>query len=153
MARPTKFNESIKQKILKLAAAGATDEEMSRAIGICKSTLNNWKGWDPDFFDQLKEAKDVADQLVVASLFQRAIGYRHPEIKVFCTKDGEILTKTVTRHHPPDVTACIFWLKNRDPKSWRERTGRDGDTHDAPALEQVKELAEWLQKLTSGEKK
>ena len=22
-------------------------------------------------------------------------------------------------HVPPDVTACIFWLKNRDPQHWR----------------------------------
>ena len=21
---------------------------------------------------------------------------------------------------PPDVTACIFWLKNRDPAHWRD---------------------------------
>jgi hypothetical protein len=23
-------------------------------------------------------------------------------------------------HVPPDVTACIFWLKNRDPAHWRD---------------------------------
>jgi hypothetical protein len=23
-------------------------------------------------------------------------------------------------HVPPDVTACIFWLKNRDPQNWRD---------------------------------
>jgi hypothetical protein len=23
-------------------------------------------------------------------------------------------------HVPPDVTACIFWLKNRDPTHWRD---------------------------------
>jgi len=23
-------------------------------------------------------------------------------------------------HIPPDVTACIFWLKNRDPQHWRD---------------------------------
>ena len=23
-------------------------------------------------------------------------------------------------HVPPDVTACIFWLKNRDPQRWRD---------------------------------
>jgi hypothetical protein len=24
------------------------------------------------------------------------------------------------QHVPPDVTACIFWLKNRDPEHWRD---------------------------------
>jgi hypothetical protein len=23
-------------------------------------------------------------------------------------------------HVPPDVTACVFWTKNRDPKNWRD---------------------------------
>jgi hypothetical protein len=23
-------------------------------------------------------------------------------------------------HVPPDVTACSFWLKNRDPEHWRD---------------------------------
>ena len=23
-------------------------------------------------------------------------------------------------HVPPDVAACIFWLKNRDPQHWRD---------------------------------
>jgi hypothetical protein len=23
-------------------------------------------------------------------------------------------------HVPADVTACIFWLKNRDPQHWRD---------------------------------
>jgi hypothetical protein len=23
-------------------------------------------------------------------------------------------------HVPPDVTACILWLKNRDPAHWRD---------------------------------
>jgi hypothetical protein len=23
-------------------------------------------------------------------------------------------------HVPPDVIACIFWLKNRDPQHWRD---------------------------------
>ena len=25
------------------------------------------------------------------------------------------------KHYPPDVTACIFWLKNRCPDEWRDR--------------------------------
>jgi hypothetical protein len=23
---------------------------------------------------------------------------------------------------PPDTTACIFWLKNRNPEEWRDKT-------------------------------
>jgi hypothetical protein len=27
----------------------------------------------------------------------------------------------VGKHYPADVTACIFWLKNRLPAEWRDR--------------------------------
>jgi len=27
----------------------------------------------------------------------------------------------VLKHYPADVTACIFWLKNRLPAEWRDR--------------------------------
>jgi hypothetical protein len=37
-------------------------------------------------------------------LYQRALGYDH---------NG--------KHYPADVTACIFWLKNRRPGEWRDR--------------------------------
>jgi hypothetical protein len=31
------------------------------------------------------------------------------------------VTKVPYREHvPPDVTACIFWLKNRKPSEWRD---------------------------------
>ena len=26
-----------------------------------------------------------------------------------------------TEHYPPDTTACIFWLKNRQKAAWRDR--------------------------------
>ncbi len=25
------------------------------------------------------------------------------------------------KHYPPDTTACIFWLKNRQRDKWRDR--------------------------------
>jgi len=25
------------------------------------------------------------------------------------------------KHYPPDTTAAIFWLKNRQPAKWREK--------------------------------
>ena len=28
--------------------------------------------------------------------------------------------ESIEAHVPPDVTAAIFWLKNRDPAHWRD---------------------------------
>ena len=31
----------------------------------------------------------------------------------------------VTKHYPPDPTAAIFWLKNRQPDTWRDKVEVD----------------------------
>jgi len=36
-------------------------------------------------------------------------------------------TKRVMKKQPPDVTACIFWLKNRKASKWREKTEVDAN--------------------------
>ena len=33
---------------------------------------------------------------------------------------GNVTKVPYVEHVPPDVTACIFWLKNRDPEHWRD---------------------------------
>jgi hypothetical protein len=40
--------------------------------------------------------------------------------KIFCDKNGNVTKVPYREHVPPDVTACIFWLKNRKPADWRD---------------------------------
>jgi hypothetical protein len=35
-------------------------------------------------------------------------------------KSGNVTKVPYQEHVPPDVTAQIFWLKNRDPAHWRD---------------------------------
>jgi hypothetical protein len=35
-------------------------------------------------------------------------------------KKGNVTKAPYREHVPPDVTACIFWLKNRNPAQWRD---------------------------------
>lgn len=128
--RPTKFDQNLVQDILTMAEAGKTDAEMAESIGVTEQTFNNWKHAHPDFFESLKTAKDIADDKVEVALFQRATGYSHKAIKMFCP-NGTIVSKTYIERYPPDTTAAIFWLKNRRPKQWRdvhklEHSGSDG---------------------------
>jgi len=58
------------------------------------------------------------DAEVAYRLYMRAKGYEHPEIKVFC-QNGKIVTHEVIKHYPPETAAIAFWLKNRQPKTWR----------------------------------
>ena len=57
---------------------------------------------------------------VERSLYSRAVGYSFNSEKIFCNKDGEVTRVPIVEHVPPDVTAQIFWLKNRDPAHWRD---------------------------------
>jgi hypothetical protein len=69
----------------------------------------------------IKIDKNAADQLVEMSLYNRARGIALPEEKVVWNKDtGKHEVITITKHYPPDPTAMIFWLKNRQPEDWRD---------------------------------
>ena len=63
---------------------------------------------------------------VIRSLYERATGYEYEEEKriVEYDKDGNVkpvkIEKT-KKHVPPDVTAQIFWLKNRQRDRWQDR--------------------------------
>ena len=50
----------------------------------------------------------------------RAVGYSYDAEKIFCDKNGKVTRVPYRDHVPPDVTAQIFWLKNRDPAYWRD---------------------------------
>ncbi len=132
MGRPSKFNDAVKEKLLVLAEQGKTNKEMAEVIGVHEKTINAWQGKHPDFRYALKEAKQIADSFVEASLFMRACGYSHPEVKVFC-HEGIITEHIVMKHYPPDSTAMIFWLKNRQPEDWRDKIETDNINREIPA--------------------
>lgn len=74
--------------------------------------------------------KDLPDDRVERSLYQRAIGYTFDAEKVFCS-NGRIARAAVVEHVPPDIGAAKLWLTNRRPDKWRDKvatelTGKDG---------------------------
>jgi hypothetical protein len=58
---------------------------------------------------------------VTRSLYARAVGYNYEAVKIFMPANREkpVIVPYI-EHVPPDVTACIFWLKNRHPEHWRD---------------------------------
>jgi len=113
LGRPTKFSTEKKKTILKLYRGGKTDVQVSVFVGVTERTLNNWKAKDEDFFLSIKEAKEEADGYVTAALFRLAIGHTKT-LHTTCPECGS-WAKT-TKEIPPDVRACIFWLRNRSEK-------------------------------------
>ena len=81
----------------------------------------------PEISESLKRGKEVVDLEVENTLLKRALGYDYYEETEelrFNNASGEYkmtVTKRVKKSVPPDVTALIFWLKNRMPDKWKDR--------------------------------
>ena len=74
-------------------------------------------------YDQraLKIGKAEADNRVERSLYERANGYSYETVKIFMPAGAKKpIYAPYVEHVPPDTTAAIFWLKNRDPAHWRD---------------------------------
>lgn len=115
-----------------LAKRGCTDAEIAEAFGIGASTLYGWKGAHPEFREALKESKGSADEAVVESLYNRACGRCKRTTKKkreVLDSDGRkvTLTEVVEETLPPDTTAMIYWLKNRQPELWRDKPAEKPD--------------------------
>jgi hypothetical protein len=115
--RPTKYNQEFHPPFANaLARLGRTDEEIANELSITRSTLALWKKNHSEFSDALKKAKEEPDNKVEQSLYRRAVGFEYDEVT---DDDGRI--KTTRKLVAPDVTAQIFWLKNRRPAQWRDK--------------------------------
>ena len=103
------------------ARDGLTDEQIAQNVRISRETLYAWKKKYPDISDALKRGKDVVDRQVENALLKRALGYEYEEVKE--KFEGNVMTeRTVTKKEViPDVTAQIFWLKNRKRETWADR--------------------------------
>lgn len=98
------------------ARDGLTDEQIAHNIGIRRTTLYDWKNKYPDINDALKKGKEIVDYEVENALLKRA-------------KQG-------------DVTAQIFWLKNRRPEKWRDKVQFTDET----SLKKLDSLIEAIDK-------
>ena len=113
------------------ARDGLTDEQIASNIGIRRETIYEWKKKYPNIDNALKKGKEVVDIQVENALLKRALGYKFTEVTrervtELNAETGEaeqrlVVTKEVTKEVNPDVTAQIFWLKNRKPKEWRDK--------------------------------
>lgn len=120
--RPSDYKTTYAEQARKMCEAGATDEEIATFFKVHRSTIYRWKHQFPEFCDALKIGKQIADDRVMRSLYQRAIGYRHEAVKIFMPSGAaEPVFADYIEEVAPDTTAAIFWLKNRRPDEWRDK--------------------------------
>lgn len=102
MARKSDYRPEYAEQASNYCLLGATDADLAQFFGVTRRTITNWKNDHPDFADAL-QSKEHADSQVIGALFRNALN--------------------------GNVTAQIFWLKNR--QGWRdkqevEHSGKDG---------------------------
>ena len=122
-----KYKEEYAEMAYNIALLGATDKQLADIFQVTEATINGWKKTHFEFFDSLKRGKAEADTKVTRSLFERANGYEAPDLYI-TQYQGQVITKQIIKFYPPDVLACIFWLKNRQPALWRDRVDHDHTT-------------------------
>ena len=93
--RALKFDEIHQERYLALIAAGANKQGAAELVGVCRNTVRNRRLADEEFARRESEANMVAVAAVEGFLYREAQG--------------------------GNVTACIFFLKNRAPDRWRDR--------------------------------
>jgi DNA-binding XRE family transcriptional regulator len=98
MTRPRIQDWSKPEKLILLQGwrmNGLTIEQVADNIGIGKTTIYEWMKKNPNIANALKIGREQADNIIENALFNKAKG--------------------------GDVTAMIFWLKNRRSDRWREK--------------------------------
>lgn len=120
IGRPTAFRDEFPEQARKLCLLGATNEKLADFFGVAVSTVDKWLAEIPEFSGAVREGREDADANVARSLYQRALGYSHPAVKIQ-QYQGDVIETPYTEHYPPDTEAAKWWLRNRQPELWREK--------------------------------
>lgn len=132
----TKYDTNVKGRLVEIEAwarDGLIEEQIAKNLGVAYSTFKLYKKSHSALSAALKKGKEVVDIEVENALLQKAIGIKETVKKAIKVKevtyDQGKRVKEIERieyadeevYIPPDVTAQIFWLKNRKPEAWRDR--------------------------------
>lgn len=109
--------------------AGATNKETAQYLGIHECTFYAWKKRYPEFDKATTRAKKIANQRVEARAFELAVGTTIKKQVVVKTRDAAGNEKSevvdLIEEIPPNERSISFWLRNRDPKRWRDKVDVD----------------------------
>ena len=107
------------------ARDGLSDEQIAAKVGISAKTLYEWENRFSEIRKAIKRGKAPVDTTVENALLKSAMGFtktvRKP-VKLRQRGGNEIVEYVDEEIYiPPQVTAQIFWLKNRRPDRWRDK--------------------------------
>jgi hypothetical protein len=94
---------------------------MADFFHVSADTIAEWKKVHKEFSESITRGREYADANVASRLYERAMGYSHPDVHV-SNYQGEITLTPLVKHYPPDTQAASLWLRNRQPHKWRDKT-------------------------------
>lgn len=113
------------------ARQGLKDTQIAHNLGIGVATFYDYQKKHPEFREAIKNGKRPVDMEAENAFLKRVMGfdykekvieYHAPDPKV---PDSVPIVKSVreiTKKVLPDVTAGIFWMMNRMPERWRDKS-------------------------------
>lgn len=125
--RPTKWRPEFVELAFKFCLMGATDKRLGEFFDVNELTINRWKVEYPEFCKSIFDGREKADADIAHSLYHRAKGYSHEEddirtVALGGNQGSELVVTRTVKHYPPDTAAASLWLRNRQRKSWVEKT-------------------------------
>jgi hypothetical protein len=118
--RPQSYKPEFDELAYRMALLGLTDEEMAQFFGVNPDTIYAWDRDHPGFSESRARGKLPADGEVAVKLHQRAMGYEHEDVHI-SSYEGNVTMTPIIKHYPPDTQAAQWWLKNRQPKKWKDK--------------------------------
>lgn len=116
-------------KVPKLAAAGFTKKQISKALGVAPATY--WRARKSQqfvqFLNPIKLGEEKANLDIEQSTFNSARGFCFEESyvdQVFDPETKQLViagVRTVKRYQPPSTSAAALWLNNRSAKRWSRK--------------------------------
>ena len=124
IGRPSAWETRIRprlEKVRKMAASGATDAAIMRALGVSRTAYYRSLREREQFADILATAREPATEEVQSALFKLAVGYDSEVVREEYEVGKPPRTITTRQRAPPALAAVKFWLTNRRPEMWRDR--------------------------------
>lgn len=120
--RPTKFRPEFVEQARKLCLLGLTDNELADFFGVDEATIHRWKHTHKDFCESISTGKMLADSEVADSLYRSAVGGHFiTEERPAVGENGPATVLPLKRQVAPSVQAQSLWLRNRQPRLWRDK--------------------------------
>lgn len=101
-----------------MALLGATPEDLARTFNVAESTIYRWLDRYQEFAIAWEGGKNYADSQVAAAIYKRALGFS-VVIDDYRTEKGNLVKVDKTLVFPPDMSAAMFWMTNRQSDKWK----------------------------------